>query len=50
MQISLRAENGSVFDIEVKGTDTYADVVTKLNKVVDDESKKTTSHKSIDYN
>ena len=40
MQISLRAPNGSEFDIEVEGTDTYEDVVTKLNKVVDDESKK----------
>lgn len=40
MQISLRALNGSTFDIEVESTDTYEDVVTKLTKVVDDESKK----------
>lgn len=40
MQIYLRAQNGSTFDIEVESTDTYKDVVTKLNKVVDGESKK----------
>jgi hypothetical protein len=40
MQIFLRAPTGSIYNIEVEGTDTYEAVVTKLNKVLDAESKK----------